>query len=66
MTIVNAILNGNPANVNYAIDFIRNNLRTILKSYVLCVSFSLFYNLSYYMYILFNRYLKLSKPNFAI
>ncbi|XP_071569022.1 aminopeptidase N [Temnothorax nylanderi] len=32
MTIVNAVLNGNPENVIYAIDFIRNNLRTILKS----------------------------------
>ncbi|XP_011706295.1 PREDICTED: aminopeptidase N-like [Wasmannia auropunctata] len=32
MTIVNAILNGNLENVNYVIDFIRNNLRTILKS----------------------------------
>lgn len=32
MTIVNAVLNGNSENVNYVIDFIRNNLHTILKT----------------------------------
>ncbi|XP_011050630.1 PREDICTED: aminopeptidase N-like [Acromyrmex echinatior] len=32
MTIINAVLNGNPENVNYAIDFIHHNLPLILKS----------------------------------
>ncbi|KAG5311631.1 AMPN Aminopeptidase, partial [Acromyrmex insinuator] len=32
MTIINAVLNGNPENVNYTIDFIHHNLPLILKS----------------------------------
>lgn len=39
MMIINAILNGNPENVNYIIDFILNNLHVVLKSYVLFVLF---------------------------
>jgi len=59
MTIVNAVLNGNPKNVNYAIDFIRNNLRTILKLYVSCVLIFfilqfIFYYIVLHFFLLYN------------
>lgn len=66
MTIINAILNGNPENINYAIDFIRHNLPTILKSYVLCsimqFLFSLFLYFLLYNFTFYFLYYKQSIP----
>lgn len=52
MVIINAVLNGNPENVNYVIDFIHNNLHAVLKLYVKFVFlFSLLYIYITYKFI---------------